>query len=97
MQTSCAQRKIEKRKLSDLRPHPLQAQVFHDTRGEELARLAEDIKANGLNCPVEITPENVIICGHRRVKAARQLNWDEIEVWVRQDPGARATPRSSSG
>jgi ParB family chromosome partitioning protein len=39
----------------------------------------------GLNFPIEITPDNVVIDGHQRLRAARELGWKEIQVWVRHD------------
>jgi ParB/RepB/Spo0J family partition protein len=35
--------------------------------------------------PIEITPDNVIICGHRRAEAAKSLGWQEIDAIVRED------------
>ena len=78
-------RRIEMRSLSDLTPHPGQDELCHPLSPEELARLAEDIRRNGLLQPVEITPDGGVIDGHQRVLAARELGRTEITVRVRDD------------
>ena len=80
---------IEKRKLTDLKPHPSQAALFNDMSEEDLHRLAEDIERNGLDHEVEILPDGTIICGHQRARAAQLLGWTEIACWVRQDLAER--------
>ena len=78
-------RRIETRRLSDLKPHTHQDELFHPMSRAELARLAEDIRRHGLLQPVEVTPDGRIIDGHQRVRAARKLGRAEITVWVRED------------
>jgi ParB/RepB/Spo0J family partition protein len=73
------------RKPEELHPHPLQAKAFPDLSDPGLEALAEDIKRNGLQHPVEICRDNTIICGHRRVQAARKLGLNKIEVIIRED------------
>ena len=77
-------RRIERRPLADLRPHPSQAAMFTDLSEIEIKALANDIKIR-LNFPVEITQDGVIICGHQRVRAAQLLGWESILCWVRDD------------
>jgi ParB family chromosome partitioning protein len=33
--------------------------------------------------PITITPDGLLVCGRRRLEAARQLGWPTIKVWVR--------------
>lgn len=75
----------QKRRVSELRPHPLQTEVFHDLSEVELRALADDIKANGLRHPIEITPDGVVICGHQRLRAVKLLGWKMIRCVVRRD------------
>lgn len=77
--------KIARWKLSKLYEHPQQAALFGDTSDVELAALVANIKKHGLRIPVEIMPDGTIICGHQRVRAARRLGWQEIDVIVRHD------------
>src|SRR5262249_42402130 len=72
-------------KIADLSTHPRQAEVFGDLPEEKLLELAADLERNGQKTPIEVTPENVIICGHQRVRAAELLAWTEINAVVRDD------------
>lgn len=77
--------KVEKRRLDTLHPHPKQASQFGDLPEHELRRLANRMRRDGLERPVEITPDDIIIAGHQRVRAAELLGWTEIDVIVRED------------
>lgn len=81
-------RKIEKWKLADLKPHPRQAELFSNLNKQEKQALAEDMKKNGQLVPAEILPDGTLICGHQRVEVARANGWTEIDVWVRHDLAA---------
>jgi ParB-like chromosome segregation protein Spo0J len=86
MPNNATTKRLERRKLADLKPHPRQAGLFHDAHHDpEDKDLAEDMRLNGLQCPVEALPDGTVVCGHRRTRAARSLGWDEIDVWVRDD------------
>jgi ParB/RepB/Spo0J family partition protein len=76
---------IAKRKLAHLRPHPRQGELFGDLQGRDFDELVASIAKGGLLQPVEITTEDVVIDGHQRLRAARELGWPEIDVWVRDD------------
>ena len=78
-------RRIVKRNLADLRPHPRQAELFADLSQVELDALADDLNRNGLQHPIEILPNGTIVCGHQRVRAAELLGWEKIDVIVRHD------------
>jgi ParB family chromosome partitioning protein len=71
--------------IDRLKDHPLQATYFGDLSDAELDTLAQDMDDNELQDPVKILPDGTIIAGHQRVRAARRLNWTEIEVVVRTD------------
>jgi ParB-like chromosome segregation protein Spo0J len=43
------------------------------------------MKARGQKEPLEILPNGTIVCGHQRVRAARLLDWEEIDVWVNHE------------
>lgn len=49
----------------------------------DLAPLMRSIDRLGLLQPVTITPEGVLVCGHRRLEAVKQLGWTTLRVWVR--------------
>ena len=52
------------RKIADLKPHPLQAEIFADLPDAEIDWLADSIDKYGLECPVEILPDNTIVAGN---------------------------------
>jgi ParB/RepB/Spo0J family partition protein len=87
-------RKNERRsiELGELVPHPLQAAYFEDLSQFDLEALADDIRRNGLRCPIEVLPrnraglpENTIIAGHQRRRALEKLGETEATVIVRHD------------
>jgi len=79
------ERTTDLRSIADLREHPKQHEYFNPLSDEGLQALAADIEQHGLTTPIEITPDNVIICGHQRVRAYQQLKRKQIECWVRHD------------
>jgi ParB family chromosome partitioning protein len=78
------EKKIETRRLEELKSHPRQAELFADLNEAEFEKLKQSVR-EGLNVPIEITTDNVVIDGHQRLKAARELGWETIDVWVRDD------------
>src|SRR3546814_4210264 len=49
----------------------------------DLAPLMRSIDLLGLLQPITITPDGVLGCGHRRLKAVKELGWPTLRVWVR--------------
>lgn len=49
----------------------------------DLTPLMDSLKRVGLLQPVTITPDGHLICGYRRLEAARKLGWQTLRVWVR--------------
>jgi ParB-like chromosome segregation protein Spo0J len=72
---------VIKVQVSDLKPHPLNAKVYsyYDSLIDN-ADLAESIKKHGVLTPLLVTMDNVIISGHRRWNAARELGLSEVPV-----------------
>jgi len=70
-----------RRKISELKPHP-HRELIPPMSPEDYANLLEDVKRNGILQPIDITPDNVILDGHQRVKAARELGIEEVEVRI---------------
>ncbi|NLE38909.1 MAG: ParB N-terminal domain-containing protein, partial [Pirellulaceae bacterium] len=85
MQKPKPKKRIEFRPLADLRPHPRQADLFGECSDQEIEELAADIGKNGLAHAIEITPDGIIIAGHRRVKAYWHLKRTKVCCWVRED------------
>jgi ParB-like chromosome segregation protein Spo0J len=80
---------VEGRKIADLKPHPRQFENFDDAADVTVEELAKLLQIRGLDRPVEILSDGTIICGHRRVEAAKQVGWTEIDVVVRHDLEAK--------
>jgi ParB-like chromosome segregation protein Spo0J len=83
--TATTKRRITHRKLGDLKPFPCQAEFFPDMPHAEMCKLARSMEETGLAHEVEILPDNTIIAGHQRVRAARHLAWETIRCWIRDD------------
>ncbi len=48
----------------------------------DLSSLKQSLKQHGLMNPIVITGDNILIAGHRRFEAARQLGWNTITARV---------------
>ena len=55
----------------------------HRRDAGDLTQLMDSMKRVGLLQPVTITPDGYLICGYRRLEAAKQLGWSTLRVWVR--------------
>ena len=66
-------------KVADLKPHPKNSYFFDDMEGEKWRRLLESIKANGVRVPILVTQDMVIVSGHQRVRACKELGIQEIK------------------
>lgn len=49
----------------------------------DLTPLIDSLKRIGLLQPVTISPDGYLICGYRRLEAAKWLGWRTLRVWVR--------------
>jgi DNA modification methylase len=68
---------IEYAALSVLRDNPRSARRHSK---KKVAQLAKSIRKLGFNAPVLVDAENMILAGHARAAAARQVGMDEIPV-----------------
>ena len=55
----------------------------HRRNAGDLTTLMDSMKRVGLLQPVTITPDGYLICGYRRLEAAKRLGWNTLRVWVR--------------
>jgi ParB family chromosome partitioning protein len=55
----------------------------HRRHPGDLTKLMESLTRVGLLQPVTITPDGYLICGYRRLAAAKELGWRTLRVWVR--------------
>ncbi|MEM4089978.1 MAG: ParB N-terminal domain-containing protein [Thermoplasmatales archaeon] len=66
---------------SELQPHRHQDLVLGMSNAD-YENLLNDIKRNGILQPIDITYDNIILDGHHRIRAAKELNIKEIEVRI---------------
>src|SRR5437667_2099386 len=71
----------ERRPVGGLRPHR-QANAVPALAGEAYAAFKADIAEQGVQVPLEITSKGVVLDGHARLRAARELAIAELEVRV---------------
>lgn len=55
----------------------------HRRHPGDLSALTDSMKRVGLLQPVTISPDGYLICGYRRLAAAKRLGWHTLRVWVR--------------
>lgn len=73
--------KIEYRKVEELIPYDKNPRLNNDA----VKYVAESIKQFGFKVPIIIDKNNVIVAGHTRLKASKQLGLKEVPVIVADD------------
>jgi|TARA_R110002012_G_scaffold311199_2_gene520545 hypothetical protein len=73
--------KIQKISVNELKPHPMNETIYgkSDSLDEDLLF---SISNHGLQEPLTITQDKVIISGHRRLRIIKQLGWDIVDCRV---------------
>ncbi len=71
--------------LDMLTNHPRYDALFPPLPDDELHALAKSMKENGLRSPLHFLEGGVILFGHERCRAARLLDWTDIDAGVRHD------------
>lgn len=69
---------VESRPMHTLRPHPRQRELFGQPTVEAIAAMAESMQVSGLLHPIQVTPDDTVVCGHTRLEAAKSLGWKSI-------------------
>ena len=70
-------------KIEELKPHPRNSEFFDDMSGEKWQEFLESIKTSGVIEPIVITQDKVIVSGHQRVRACKELGKDIVMVDVK--------------
>lgn len=70
-------------KVADLIPHPRNNDFFDDVTGQRWEEFLESIKTSGVIEPIVITEDKVIVSGHQRVRACKELGIEEIMAEVK--------------
>ena len=81
---------MQQMKIEELIPHPRNSEFFDHMSGDKWKEFLESIKTSGVIEPVVITQDKVIVSGHQRVRACKELGIAEIlaEVKVYDDEDA---------
>src|ERR1700674_3395382 len=75
----------QSRPTGALRPHP-QAGLLPQLPARAYRALCEDIAGRGLQVPLEINGDDVVLDGHVRLQAARELDLAEVPVRIVAPP-----------
>ncbi|WP_219835367.1 ParB N-terminal domain-containing protein [Paenibacillus sp. R14(2021)] len=71
---------IQEIPINTLTEHSLNTEYHSELSSSEYDLLYQDIKTNGLQHPLLINKDNVILSGHARWKICRDLNYENINV-----------------
>ncbi len=72
--------KHRKMKVSDLRPHPKNAEIYG--QNENVSDLVEKIKRSGHVHTLVVTSKGIVLAGHRRLRACKELGIKEVDVEI---------------
>lgn len=64
--------------IDELKSHPRNNEFFDDMTGEKWNEFLESIRTSGVIEPIVITTDMVIVSGHQRVRACKELGIPEI-------------------
>ena len=69
-------------KVSDLSPHPKNNYYFNDVSGDKWNEFLESIRKNGVREQIIVTDDMVIVSGHQRVRACKELGIQVIDAKI---------------
>ena len=69
--------------VNELRPHPKNDYFFDDMSGQKWNEFLESVKTSGIIEPIVVTQDKVIVSGHQRVRACKELGIQKILAEVR--------------
>lgn len=70
-------------KVSELISHPRNNEFFDDVIGKRWDEFLESVKTSGVIEPIVITEGKVIVSGHQRVRACKELGIEEIMAEIK--------------
>ena len=68
--------------IDELKPHPRNDYFFDDITGESWKRFLNSVRTSGVIEPIVVTQDNIIVSGHQRVRACKELGIKEVECKV---------------
>lgn len=67
-------------KILDLKPHPKNEEIYG--KNEKISDLVEKIKRSGQVHTLVVTSKGIVLAGHRRLRACKELGIEEVEVEI---------------
>ena len=67
--------------VNQLQTCPINSEIYRDS---DVSDLINSIQEVGLLQPIVVTPDNLIVSGHRRFKAIESLGWSLVECEVKE-------------
>lgn len=67
-------------KIFDLKPHPKNEEIYG--KNENVSDLVEKIKRSGRVHTLVVTSKGIVLAGHRRLRACKELGIEEVDVEV---------------
>jgi ParB family chromosome partitioning protein len=67
-----------------IRGHPKNSDFFDDMVGEKWQDFLQSIKTSGIIEPVVITQDYIVVSGHQRVRAAKELNLKTVPAIIKE-------------
>ena len=74
---------MQKIPINQLKPCPINSIIYRDSDVEDLMNSIQEV---GLLQPIVVTPDNLIVSGHRRFKSIQTLGWNEVECEIKDIP-----------
>jgi ParB-like chromosome segregation protein Spo0J len=65
-------------KTRDLKPYKFNEEIFGNLPKNKYESLKEDIKKKGVKVELHILPDKTVICGHQRLKIAKELKIEHL-------------------
>ena len=64
--------------VSELKPHPKNDYFFDDMTGQKWKEFLDSVKTSGIIEPIVITQDKVVVSGHQRLRACKELNIEKV-------------------
>lgn len=74
----------QKIKVNDLIPHSKNSMFFDDIAGDAWSEFLESVRTSGVIEPIVVTTDMVIVSGHQRVRACKELHIEEIDAEIKK-------------
>jgi site-specific DNA-methyltransferase (adenine-specific) len=71
-------------KVEKLKVHPLISEIFEDLTDRDYEALKKDIAENGIKYALHVLPDCTVLCGHQRLRAAKELGLETAPCEVKE-------------